>query len=394
MERLTKYGPYLSALIIVLIGLFSIWSFPDKSAYYHWADEGNYYQQAKIVSAEKLNGFEKIANNFISTPGLHDTPHPLRLGTILGAAVSIKIYDAFISLSFFSLINFLILLAGTYVFISKYWGRSIALFTLLLLAVSPIELAMARRALMDSVALTTVAFSFYAFVLMLDVKRNRNIVLFVVLYTLALLVKETALFILPFYTIVLWHLKSTKEITFDEFKIVLLLVLPVALVGGIDVLVYGMDKVVAIVNIILKEPSQYSAMWGQGPWYRYLLDYFVLSPTSFLLAAGFIGVLSISPTRNRRTLLMVGLVIYLLFIYSFMSKNIRYGLLLDIPLRLFAASMLLLIEQHCCKKRWVFGIGVLILLVLDLRQFNYFFITHHIYDPISYNLLAASQIVR
>ncbi|MFA6302898.1 MAG: glycosyltransferase family 39 protein [Legionella sp.] len=387
-----KYNQYLAALVILLIGVFSFLNFPAESAYHKGADEGNYYRQAKLLSTHGWAGFNNIANDFINTPNLHDTPHPLRLGSTLVSALFVHIHDAYSTLSFLSLFNFLLLLMGTYLFVKKYWGGTLALFTLILLAVSPIELALSRRALMDSFAMTTAAFSFFAFMQMIDKEGLRNSALFVLSFMLALLVKETAILLLPFYTLVLIYLKSSKKIHYEWLVLFLCVSLPVLLVALIDLSIYGLDRVITILTII-KQPSPYSALWGQGPWYRYLADFLILSPYAFLLAVAYLGTVIVSKQTDMRVLLIAMLTIYLLFAYSFLSKNIRYCLLLDVPIRFFAASMLVLIFHRFSQFRWLPFLGLGLLIFLDLYQFHFYFITNTIYDTISYNLLMANHMI-
>lgn len=392
MQFFEKYNQYLAAIVILLIGFFSFLNFPAEMAYHKGADEGNYYRQAKLLTTHGWDGLNIIANDFINTPKLHDTPHPLRLGSIVASAAFIHIHDAYSSLSFLSLCNFLLLLIATYLFVRKYWGGTLALFTLILLAVSPIELALSRRALMDSFAMTTAAFSFFTFMQMIDKEGLPSIAWFVVTFMLALLVKETAILLLPFYTLVLIYLKSSKKIHYDWLVLFLCVSLPVLLMALIDFSIYGFDRMITILTII-KKPSPYSALWGQGPWYRYLADFLILSPYVFLLAAAYLGIVCVSKQTDMRVLLILMLAIYLLLAYSFLSKNVRYCLLLDVPIRFFAASMLVLIFHRFSQFRWLPFLGLGLLIFLDLYQFHFYFITNTIYDTISYNLLMANHMI-
>ena len=104
-----KYGHYLAAFVILVTGLFISCNFPVDAAYHRGADEGNYYHQAKTLAISGAAGFQQIADNFIHTQSLHDTPHPLRLGTMVMSAIFINFHDAYAMLSFLSLFSFLLL---------------------------------------------------------------------------------------------------------------------------------------------------------------------------------------------------------------------------------------------------------------------------------------------
>ena len=387
-----KYGHYLAALVVLLIGVFVSGNFPVDAAYHRGADEGNYYQQAKLLTASGTTGFQQIATIFIQTPGLHDTPHPLRLGSMVVSALFIHFHDAFSMLSLLSLSSFLLLLISTYLFIATYWGKTRAFFTLLLLAASPIELGMARCALMDSLALMSCALSLFTFIRMLDTGRLLFVILFTLFFVFAIEVKETAVLLFPFYGMVLMYLKLTRQTPMTWTAIGVSLICPVLFSGLIYLSVYGWEQTIAIVNII-KEPSPYSSLYGQGPWYRYLMDYMMVSPYILLLSIGFLGAFFASDTKDLRVLLLVLLAVYLLFTYGLLSKNLRYCLLLDIPIRFFAASMLLLMLNKAANYRYLFLIGIIFLICFDLWQFHFYFIENQLYDTISYNFLAINHII-
>lgn len=387
-----KYGHYLAAIVIVLTGLLVSCNFPADVAYHRGADEGKYYQQGKVLLASGTAGFHQIAESFILTPGLHDTPHPLRIGSMVMSAVFIGFHDSYSMLSLLSLSSFLLLLTCVYLVMVTWLGKAPALLTLLFLAVSPIELGMARCALMDSLALTSCALSFFAFVLMLETGRLRVMIVFILLFVFAIEVKETAILLLPFYGMVLLYLKLNRQIPLNWYFISASLICPVIISGLVYLSVYGWTQTVDIIKII-QEPSAYSSLYGQGPWYRYLMDYMMMSPYTCLLAIGFLGALCVSGTKDFRVVLLVLLAVYLLFIYSFLSKNLRYCLLLDLPLRFFAASMFLLIFNKAFKYRSFLLMGLFFLICFDVRQFYYYFIVNQLYDPISYNLLAINHII-
>ena len=154
LSLIDTYSRQIAVVIILLAGFYVWFNFPDVNKYYTGADEGTYYRQGKAVAEGGFSGFHKIADDYINTPAQQDFPNPFRIGTIASTALFLKFNDSYRALSALSLFSFLLLLAGTFLFIRRYWSGSLAVFTVLLMAVSPIELALARRALMDSLACT------------------------------------------------------------------------------------------------------------------------------------------------------------------------------------------------------------------------------------------------
>lgn len=396
-ELIEPYKNQIAATIILLAALFVAWNFPAENQYYRGADEGNYYRQGKILADNGLAGFSKMAKVYIGTPELQDAPHPLRLTAMIATALSLSVSDSFHAISVFCLLNFMLLLGVTFVFIQRFWGTSVALLTILLMATSPLEMAMARRALMDMPSLTAMAFSCYAFWLLIDTGKKKYLIALIVLMWYSILLKEANIMLLPFFGLSFLFLKWKKETNLSFIEIVIATLAPALLTVLSYVVAFGYDDAVLVVKALNNAASHsgYTALWGQGPWYRVLLDYIMVSPFAIVLAIAFLGYRLFSGNIDKNTLFVFSLSLYLLLFFILLPKNLRYWILLDLPIRFMAASFLLLVFNFFQQKKllWVSAVSLLLLVALDVKSFQNYFLENAIYDPISYNLLTANKII-
>ncbi len=396
-DLVNQYKYHLVVAFILLSCFFIFINFPLESQYFKGADESNYYRQGKLLAEHGLSGFAKIRDVYLQTPELQDAPNPLRLGANLSAAFCLSVNDSYRAMSMFCLLNFALLLAGTFRFADRYWGSTVALFTVILMAFSPLEMAMARRALMDIPAMTSMAFSCFAFWLWMDTGKLKYMATLISFLTWSILLKEVNIILLPFFAIVLLFFKWKGKARLSFWEMLIALATPGVISLAALLLAYGYQGLLDLVNTIhhAVSNSSYSAVWGQGPWYRILVDYLLLSPYVMLLAVFYAGYHFTKENADKNTGFILALAVYLVIVFSLLPKNVRYAILLDFPIRLLAANGIVLLLSHVKVRKisWLPVVLLLFLVVSDVMLFLHYFITNAIYDPISYNLLKVSRII-
>jgi hypothetical protein len=136
-------------------------------------------------------------------------------------------------------------------------------------------------------------------------------------------------------------------------------------------------------------------MYCSGPWFRYLADYLILSPLVFLLAAGFFFHRLASGARDDALSYFMLLAVFLLAAFGLFAKNIRYVMLADMPLRLFAVMMLVELCGRFFpgKADRITAALVLALAVSDYIAFRGIFVEGGVYDPVSFHLLRALRFI-
>jgi hypothetical protein len=262
-----KHKNLLATVIIVLTAVFLYWLLPGPEQYSRGADEDNYYRQGKLIADKGLEGFKITGHDYVQNLELHDTPNPLRIGSTLAVAAFLKVHNSLRSVSLFCSLCYLLFLAGAFLFVSRFWGAAWGVTTLLLLAVSPLELAMARRALMDMPAMAFSSLSCFLFWRASRSGKRADVIAFILLFIAAISIKETSVLLLPFFALVLLYLKVKNETPLSFPVVGVLLFIPPLVMGCAYLVAFGFNNLRDILHTMAL-PSQYSAYWGQGPWYR------------------------------------------------------------------------------------------------------------------------------
>jgi 4-amino-4-deoxy-L-arabinose transferase-like glycosyltransferase len=291
-----------------------------------------------------------------------------------------------------------LVLAG--VFAYRLGGTRIALVTLALMAVAPLELMMAHRELVDGV------FAFWAMLclwLLWENMQNPGRLGWMAVYAGAIsvmvLTKENAFFAAvalggiqcvaaAFPGLDLGKAKwSTMIATFIGGLMGLLVLIsitgsPRALIATYELLVSKAEKMT------------FAYETGSGPWYRYAVDLMLISPAILLPAIG--GIFALRRDDKRALFLLL----FILFSCAVMvnvknGMNVRYATMWDLPLRFLAAGALLRVADGV--KRWPLAVTALLVAAIggiELHQYFLIFVQHDIGEPVTQALMYATGIVR
>jgi hypothetical protein len=217
-------------------------------------------------------------------------------------------------------------------------------------------------------------------------------VVFVLSFAMSVLVKETSALMGPAFLALLAWQRWVRREPLPMLSMSLMIVLPALVVlPTLLIAAGGVDPLLATARTVLSSPAtnEYAIRYGSGPWYRYLVDYLLISPWTTLAACAGLGA-RLSGQRfedgDRELSLLALLACLLLFEMSFFTKNARYLLILELPLRALALA-------------WIFGLGkgwkrialvtcfVLLVVVSDLASFEYGWVRHKLYDPLTGTLM-------
>jgi 4-amino-4-deoxy-L-arabinose transferase-like glycosyltransferase len=163
----------------------------------------------------------------------------------------------------------------------------------------------------------------------------------------------------------------------------------VFLAGGIDVL-FGTYRLLITKNYQLP----YAIKTGDGPWYRYVVDLFLVSPVVMLLAIG--AVFRIR--RDQRLQWYFFMFIagsYLLMCNLKYGMNLRYANMWDVPLRFLAIAGI--VSLTAPVKRWqtpVFTAAIVLICLVEFRQYVILAVNFPLYELVSEGLLRALHILK
>ncbi len=215
---------------------------------------------------------------------------------------------------------------------------------------------------------------------------------------LLVLTKENAAFV---FFAVLGLLLVNRWLHFGRVTLPLLMVTmfaPVAGALGLALCAGGFITLYQVfdLNVRMNYDLPYAFLNQDGPWFRYLIDLFLMSPLLMVFAIG--GAFLIK-RDNKPALFLLG---FLVFSYLVMG-NLRYGINLrfanmwDFPLRWLALVPIFIWKDHFSTqtKRSVFvAVMVAILFLFELSAYLQIFVDHEVYDPISGNLMRALDMIK
>jgi len=387
----------LAALALVALVLVGVARTLPLVRYENDPDEAHYLVYARHLALRGVPGVRDLFQDYASQPERWRFPNPLRLGYLAPAALWLRVAGAsFEALSQLSLACHALLLATSYLLLRALLRDGRALAATALLACSPLWLALARRALVDSTATLSAALAVAACVASLGAPRSRRRAgLFAAAFVFAILVKETnALLGLPFGLALL--AQRLRHGVWPVAAAQAWLAAPILAFTLWWFAAGDLATLLRIALVILRSPASnpYALQYGGGGWSRYLIDFLLLAPATTLLGLAGLAVLVWS-ARERRVepaLAFLALLLVALWLaYQPFTRNVRYVALLELPLRVLAVSAL---WQLPLPRARAVALGVLLLLCWsDWQSFETLFVRGGIYDPVSAELLGARGLV-
>lgn len=373
-------------------------------------DEGIYTGQAIIVSQDGVAGVQKLVDEYNADKAAWIYPPPIRIGyTFLLTAVmnATHIFDerAGTYLSMICSIGalFMLVLLGL-----RFFNRWITAAALLLISVSPMDLAIARRSWQDSVlALFGLLLVYFCCELTADPKRTVWYAPFWIAGSYCIMIKESGIVI--YGLCVIWLLAVAVFRERSAVKSALLIMF--TLLGiGLSVLILG--QVVGGFGRILEvlrhvkdamPTNTYAIEYQTGPWYRILEGLWILTPIGVLLAAvgiagsfinkapesdaakgiifvifAFLGITILTPyCQNIRYLSVLYVPFYLMcgagvwYIFSFVKPSLK-GSMPFVAAVVIACALIAISVRDCKKFEKVFlKIGIRDISIRLLREASY-----------------------
>lgn len=395
----------LASICLILFSIFMVYVTALKEEeFMHAADEGQYFRYADIVSKEGLSQLPVLLQYYLSDTTEQLFPNPARIGHVLMTALWFKIFpNTYVSLAFFSLLCFVSLLAVFLYFSTKFFGRQIGWLSTLVLSCSPLLMSSGRRVLQDSNLNLFWGLTVWLFLDFLIDKRRLKFILFILVYSAAITIKESSLILLVFFICAFLLFKYKYKQSISTSYLWGIIILPFIFSGALYVfLLGGCSNVVSLVQFMLRThfpgviTNSYS-LYAMGPWYKYIIDYLILTPITTLLCIGyFLYVLFSRKFEWKIMYFMLYIVIVLTILGSMKySKIVRFIAPLDMAVSLFSVLALYELFRHKRKDYQVYFVlgAVLGIFFINYQNFIELFCVKNIYDPISYLLLLCKGII-
>jgi 4-amino-4-deoxy-L-arabinose transferase-like glycosyltransferase len=365
-------------------------------------DEHAYAVFVRQIESAGLWNYDAVVRVYLDRQSkLPDAQVPAtRVGFLAPAALAAQAFDLdpISALRLVSALASLALLLATAVISYRYGSSTQMLVLTALMAVAPLQIALAQRALIDGYFAFWAVLTAWCFWETLQTPHSRG---WLAGYALALFVlvltKENAAF-------VFLALLATASAIFlaqrrwpNRDVVAVSVMAPLLAVLFLCALVGGVGKWIEFYRMFVSKSAtlHYAIQMQDGAWYRYLVDFAVLSPVIVLLVAGRIFQIDRSTSPDFFWALFLG--------FSFLAMSsvhdgmsLRFAAYWDEPLRWLAASQLIALTARWFPRRSVMALAIALVLVVavDLSQYSRLFVKGAIYDPVSVQLLHASRLVK
>lgn len=271
-----------------------------------------------------------------------------------------------------------------------------ALAILALFACSPLLIHTSQHGFIDGVFGTCALFALWTLVESLREKAHRGWLLgFAISFALTVLAKETALFVGAAIAAILLFSRSLGWGPATRLH------WGAAIAGGLFAITLlsfaaGGFRTVADVYLLFIHKVQllpYAHETGRGPWYRYLVDLMVFTPTTLCFALGG-AFLTLSGDRRAAVLLLFLAITYAAMGNTENGMNLRYATIWELPLRALAVVQVTALSARMKWPHWALPGLTVLLCAIDLRQYYEFFVAHTVSDLASQYLLKAVEILK
>ena len=381
-------------LVVLLVGAALRLSANDVRIFSR-ADETHYLLVAQRLAAHPIAGYAAAAQAFIDDPTMWVVPSLQRWGYFLTAGVTCRVFApcSYHTLTWLSTLGGIAAMLLTWLFGRRLVGVAPALLGTALVAVSPLQLALGRRALTDEIVCATVLAALWAILRVLDAPRaqkaGRLVATAVALGALSLSFKETfGLYAPGLFALWLWRWKRRGGLVRTDL---LLLLTPLPYYLGYCLLTRSLTQHFEMMRITYSAlATDYNLQFQSGPLHRYLIDLVALSPLPMLLAiAGAAALPLLRGEDNDGPAQLAVLSGLSLLTFALVSMNLRFVPAIESMLCLLAAWYLLRVTRPLRSRNAVLAVALGAVVISDLWIFERVFIERGVYDPSASEILKA-----
>jgi 4-amino-4-deoxy-L-arabinose transferase-like glycosyltransferase len=364
-------------------------------------DEGMYRSYLTAVIDQGLGSYPEIVEDYIAAQAklTGSVLPPVRFLFIFTAYVWHVIFrtEALASLhqvaSFVSVLT--LCLAGVVGW--RVGNRATAVGVLALMAFAPTQIHMSQHALVDGF------FTFWALLGLWMLWENlraprdwRWLAAYIITLALLVLTKENSFFV--WFALVALIIVN-RWLGFGTVTRELVVATVVGPLLGVVVLIFlagGIENLITTYRLSVNKNYQlaYAILTGDGPWYRYLVDLFLVSPIVLILAFGTIFRLD----RTKKPELFMSIFIaasYLIMCNIKYGMNLRYANMWDMPLRFLAFSQISALTAPAKRYRaFLTSMAVAAIAMIELRQYYILEVRYPLYELVTHELLRALSILK
>ncbi len=403
---------WLMALLLLALGAFLRIS-PTAAFTGVGFDEHLYQRYVVLLNAKGLSAYPAICEYFIeeqTKPGICELP-PTRFLYIFCGSVWSQLFGpgnldqpgpaanaaALSALKSVACLFAVLTLIPSALFARRLRGDGAMLGTLALMCFAPVQIHLAQHRMIDGF------FAFWALMslwLLWENLRAPNHAGWLAGLTACLacmvLTKENAFFVFVALGGVLALNRWAKWGTVTPKLLLCMIAGPLVGLTTLITLAGGTENFIHVYKLLVSKAQtlDYAIRTGDGPWYRYFVDYLLVSPIVLILAIG-AAFSVVRESRPLQYLLAFMACSYVLMCNVKYGMNLRYTTIWDMPLRLLAFAQLAdLTRRFGPRQPLVLVTAVAALCAYELRQYLLFFHQHPLYELVTGGLLFALKILK
>ncbi len=380
------------ALALGLVLLFAAairiyWN--DVEHFFGRSDEGLYLYETRMLVEGGIGSYPAMVDEYLANPARWLYPPPLRWGYLGAATLLCRLTGeiSFRMLATLSAIAGMLSVLLTYLIGAEVINRTGAVLAAALMATSPLQLALGRRALADELFCLMFLVTIFTSLRYLRADRPREraawLIGWVAAATLTMAVKELFLMVYPL-VLLFWWLRSGRRLTLGN---VVSWMVPPALFGAVFCLLSrSVIKFFQIGRILtLAMDASYVHQFQSGPPQRIVIDFLAIAPIVTVAAIVAAAFLLLRRTEHEEA--EWHLLLFLAAIADahalLPSKNLRYLIEADPLARILVASFF---WREIRRRGWgtiAAVTGVVVNGAVELMIFVTIFVRYEAYDPVT-----------
>jgi 4-amino-4-deoxy-L-arabinose transferase-like glycosyltransferase len=364
-------------------------------------DEGLYRGYLITLIDGGLPSYPQIVEHYIELQGRLPKPilPPVRFLYIFSGYIWHSCFgtEALASLNAVSSLFTILTLVLSGIFAYRLAGRAAAIAVTALMAFAPTQIHMSQHALIDGFFTFWAVLSLWLLWENLRAPRDwRWLGAYACALALLVLTKENSFFV---WVALLAVMVANRWLQFGKVTRELFVATVIGPIFGVVVLILlagGLHNLIATYQLLVGKASNaaYAVLTGDGPWYRYLVDLFLVSPIVLVLALG--ALFRLNRTMKPELFLSVFIAAsYLVMCNVKYGMNLRYANMWDMPLRFLAFSQIGALMQLSSRYKGILiAAAVAIVAAIEFRQYYILAVQYPLYELITHELLRALNILK
>jgi 4-amino-4-deoxy-L-arabinose transferase-like glycosyltransferase len=409
-SAVSSRAPMAKPSLFVLIGILAagilLRAWPSTGFHQVGYDEGIYNRYVQILLKHGVSSYPDLAQGYLKWQDERaDAIVPAtRIGFILPAAFLTELtgVDSLTALRWLSMIASILLLLAVPLIArrmdSTAGTNARVLVLTALIAVAPLQIHLAQRALIDGY------FAFWAIMCAWSLWENLQarprggwLLIYGSSLFVLVLTKENAAFVFLALIAVAILFAVTRLGCVSWQLICVSLIAPTLAVLFLSALVGGIGEWISFYRSFVAKSTTlpYPTKFQDGAWYRYIVDFTLLSPV--IVALFFGAVFQVKKEAKPDVFWAILLGASFIGMSSVpLGMSLRFAAYWDVPLRWLATSQLLQLSTRFprLKRPLALFASVLVLCAVDLFQYWRYFMHGEIYDPVSFQLLHAAKLIK